>query len=328
MTRTANLRIMGAAAIALMTLARPALADNKPMKIIMVSGPLFDPFFSALKRGADDAAKAMGVEYQYSTIQDPSNAQTEITRALDQAVATTPDVLIVGDYFPQSMDPIIKRAAAAGIPVILSDGPGNFKDLGAVGFVGFNPPAIGTQAGQEASKLGVKDGICINSVAGNPSLEALCNNYVKALEATGGKGKVITLGYQDVSNPQATLQAIKGAMQVDPAMDGILTVGSAQAELAVQAVADTGKAPDSVKIMSNGISTKVLEYLRDGKVAAVFDPQPYLDGYYSIVQAVHHVRYGLSPLESVIVGPVPLTKEDAQKVIDINKQYLGIRGIN
>jgi hypothetical protein len=40
----------------------PARADDK-ISIIMGGGPLWDPFFGAMKKGADDAAKDLGVDY-------------------------------------------------------------------------------------------------------------------------------------------------------------------------------------------------------------------------------------------------------------------------
>ena len=66
------------AALAAAGLAQPAQA--KDPVIIMVSGPLIEPFFGPLKKGADDAAKALGIEYQYSTIQDFNNVQADLTR--------------------------------------------------------------------------------------------------------------------------------------------------------------------------------------------------------------------------------------------------------
>src|SRR5258708_32011525 len=96
-------------------------AEAKDPVIIMVSGPLIEPFFGPLKKGADDAAKALGIDYQYSTIQDFSNVQADLTRLVQQAAARQPDVLVVSDFFPDSMGPQIKKAADAGIPVIVMD---------------------------------------------------------------------------------------------------------------------------------------------------------------------------------------------------------------
>ncbi len=51
-----RMRSIAAAMSLAMLSVMPALAQDAPPSIIVVSGPLFDPFFSALKKGADDAA--------------------------------------------------------------------------------------------------------------------------------------------------------------------------------------------------------------------------------------------------------------------------------
>jgi len=319
------------AAALLLTLIAPAqvYAQDAQPKIIVVSGPLFDPFFSALKKGADDAAKNLGIEYQYSTVQDANNPQADLARLLDQAVAAEPDVIIVGNFFPDAMSPIIKRATAAGIPVIVQDGGySTGKELGAFSYVGYDPDQLGVQSGQIQAEAGVKDGLCINHVPGNPSLEALCTAYVKAITDAGGEGKVLTIPVADAQNPQAVLQAIKGALQADTNVDGIMTLGATQTTLAAQAATESGKADGAIKIGGSGLSTKVLEDIRDGKVMFGVDLQAYLDGYYGIVMAYQKAVYELAPVEPIFAGPRFVYKDDAQKIIDVNAKYLGIRGTN
>lgn len=322
-------KLVALVAIGLTAAAAPALAAAKAPNIIVVSGPLYDPFFSALKKGADDAAKDLGIQYQYQTIQDTNNAQADLARLLDQAVASGPDALIVGNFFPDATGPIIKRATAAGIPVIVQDGGyATWQDVGAFTYVGYDPSALGVQSGKIQVKAGVKDGLCVNHVPGNPTLEALCSEYVKAVTEAGGKAKVLTIALQDAQNPQANLQAMKGALEADRSIDGIMTLGATQTTLAAQAASETGHADGTIKIGGSGLSTKVLEDIRDGKVMFGVDLQAYLDGYYGIVLAYQKVKYDFAPVQPIFAGPRFIYKNDAQKVIDVNAAYLGIRGNN
>src|ERR1700676_2731087 len=110
-------KLIVAGALALATAGFGGAAAAKDPVIIMVSGPLIEPFFGPLKKGADDAAKALGIQYQYSTIQDFNNVQADLTRLVQQAAARQPDVLVVSNFFPDSMGPQIKKASDAGIPV-------------------------------------------------------------------------------------------------------------------------------------------------------------------------------------------------------------------
>lgn len=320
-----------AAAISLALLSvGPALAqDDAAPTIIVVSGPLFDPFFGTLKKGADDAARDLGIEYQYSTVQDLNNVQADLARLLDQAVAAEPDVLVAGNFFPDATGPIIKRATEAGLPVIVQDGGySTWQDVGAFTYVGYDPDQLGVQAGQIQAAAGVNNGLCVNHVPGNPSLEALCNAYVQAVVDAGGKGKVLTIPVQDAQNPQAVLQAIKGSLQADDTINGIMTLGATQTTLAAQAATESGFADGAIKIGGSGLSTKVLEDVRDGKVMFGVDLQAYLDGYYGILVAYQKAKYDLAPVQPLFVGPRFVYKDDAQKVIDVNAKYVGIRGTN
>jgi simple sugar transport system substrate-binding protein len=326
-----SLRTAAAAlSIGLLSSVMPGFAqDDAPPTIIMVSGPLFDPFFSALKKGADDAARDLGIEYQYSTVQDVNNIQADLARLTDQAVAAQPDVLIVGNFFPDATSPIIKRATEAGLPVIIQDGGyATWKDVGAFTYVGYDPDQLGVRSGNIQVDAGVKNGLCVNHVPGNPTLEALCNAYVKAVTDAGGTGKVLTIPLQDAQNPQAVLQAIQGSLEADPSVDGIMTLGATQTTLAAQAAGETGHADGVIKIGGMGLSTKVLEDIRDGKVMFGVDLQAYLDGYYAIILAYQKAKYDLAPVEPIFVGPRFIYQADAQKVIDVNTKYVGIRGTN
>src|ERR1700734_4016790 len=114
----------------------PASADDK-ISIIMGGGPLWDPFFGAMKKGADDAAKDLGVDYQWVTGTDPNNWMADYAKLLKQSASRHPSALVIGNYFPDSFDPIIKGITASGIPVIITfAGGASWKEDGALGFVG------------------------------------------------------------------------------------------------------------------------------------------------------------------------------------------------
>jgi ABC-type sugar transport system substrate-binding protein len=111
----------------------PASADDK-ISIIMGGGPLWDPFFGAMKKGADDAAKDLGVDYQWVTGTDPNNWMADYAKLLKQSASRHPSALVIGNYFPDSFDPIIFKAA------------GDTPKLAAVAFSdSFNPTQV-TQA--------------------------------------------------------------------------------------------------------------------------------------------------------------------------------------
>lgn len=319
--------VVAAALAAFAASGLPSSAEAKDPVIIVVSGPLIEPFFGPLKKGADDAAKALGIEYQYSTIQDFNNVQADLARLVQQAAARRPDVLVVSDFFPDSMGPQIKKAADFGIPVIIMDGGYElWREVGGLAYVGYDLRAVGSQAGEMESKAGVKHGLCVNQVPGNPALEAMCQGYVDAVKAGGGEAKTITIPLQDTQNQQVNLQAIKGALQADTAIDGIYALGPTQVQVAVRATAEAGR-EGKIKIGGLTLSRQVLEAVRDGKVLFDVDLQGYLDGYFGLTMAYQKAKFDMLPAQPIFAAPHFITQKDAQHIIDINKEYSGYRGV-
>ena len=139
----AALTLAGSAA----TIASAADADNKDISIIMLGGPLWDPFFGAMKKGGDDAARDLGVNYQWVTGTDPNNFVADYAKLVQQSASRKPSALVIGNYFPDTLDPMIKQITASGIPVIIQhDGGASWKDFGAVSYVGFSARDLGPRS--------------------------------------------------------------------------------------------------------------------------------------------------------------------------------------
>ena len=59
---------------------------------------------------------------------------------------------------------------------------------------------------------------------------------------------------------------------------------------------------------------KAYEALRDGKILFIADLQPYLDGYYAVVEAYQYAKYGMLPAGEIWTGAQILTKDNVDKV--------------
>jgi len=325
--KTLNIGYLLASALVMSPfVAGPTMASADKPVIIMVSGPLLDPFFGALKKGYDDGAAAMGVNAQYSTISAFDNVQSDFVHLVETAASRKPDALIVGDFFPDAMGPAIKAAADQGTAVIInSSGEQAWKELGALTYIGEDPRAMGATSGELAVKAGVKFGICVDHVPGNPALVEKCDGYEDALKKAGGSAEMLTISVQDTQNQQAILQAIKGALQADSKINGILTLGATQTALAIQAVDEQGL-KGRVTVGAVDLSSAELAALKSGDLAFLVDQQAYLQGFYSVVVAVQYLRFGVHPIGEIQTGPLVVTKEDIDHLIAIDQKYGGVRG--
>ncbi|MER6221472.1 sugar ABC transporter substrate-binding protein [Streptomyces sp900105755] len=299
-------------------------SSGRKLSVIVVSGPLSDPFFGAMKTGADNAGEELNVSAEYLSPTSTDASGPTLARLMQAAVAKKPDAIVVGNFFPAAQNPEIKSAVKAGIPVVVvNSGESDWKQDGALAFVGIEPAVAGTRSGEKSAKLGVKKGLCVNTVPGNPALEQLCQGYTDALKKGGGTGSELRIPYQDATNPTKVTQAIEGALKADKSIDGVMATGSIVAESALSAANDVGR---KLVIGSGDPSTKVLKDIQAGKIQYAMDQQPYLQTYYGVLIAKQYVQYKISPSGTVLTGPLVIDKDSAAAVLKINETYQGIRG--
>lgn len=320
--------ITAAAAVTATVLAvspMPAAAQDQG-PVIVVSGPLSWPFFAAVKQGFDDAAELFGVDYQYMAVTDTANMTSDYPRLLQQAISRNPSMLLVGNFFPDGMDPLIKEATAAGIPVLThNSGQNLWEGNGSLGFVGEEPYQMGYKAGEIQAEAGVTKGLCFNQVPGNPTVEARCTGYIDAMEAAGMETVYQTIGTGDATNPQAMMQAIMGTLQAQDGIDGIYTLNTEPAISALRAVENVGRAGE-VMIGTADLSNAVLEAIKAGDIAFAMDQQPYLQGFMSIQIAYQYLNYGLHPIGHVMTGPLVIDQSNVDAALAANTEHSGIRG--
>src|SRR5262249_39410566 len=123
-------------------------ATQRNLRFVVVShGQASDPFWSVVKNGVDQAAKDMGVKVEY---QAPDKFDmVAMSQLIDAAVASKPDGLVVSIPDANALGPSIKKAVAAGIPVIsMNSGSDVAKSLGLLTHVGQTEYEAGLGGGE------------------------------------------------------------------------------------------------------------------------------------------------------------------------------------
>ena len=162
----------------------PASAEEKQISIAFVSGPLNNSFFPPLYQGAQDAAKALGVKLNYIPI-DEADIEATSARTMQAAIAQNPDAIVVGDFVTSVVDPYIKQAVAAGIPVYVNQsGQDQWQADGASASWSARPRGRPRRADRLA-KAGSKNILCVINVPGNPYLQAICKGLAEKAKELG-----------------------------------------------------------------------------------------------------------------------------------------------
>lgn len=313
--------VAGLLALATLAPVAPASAQD----IIFLAGPSSDPFWSAVQSGFDTAVKELGVDAQYSAPPDFNDIVPNYTRLFEAAIGRKPGAIVVGNFFPDPTEPLIKQAVADGIAIIVyNSGRDSHRELGAITFIGEDSYLMGKRGGERAAAAGVKNAICINQIAANPVLEQRCQGYIDGVTEGGGTAKMVTLPSEDIGNDQKVTSSIAALLQADPTLDGVMTLGAAPG---VNAVAAAGQFPDrDIFIGTLDLSTPALEAIKAGDLAFTMDQQPFLQGYFGVLFAHQFLEYGLVPAEPVTTGPLVIDQSNVDKVLDVGKAHPGVRG--
>jgi simple sugar transport system substrate-binding protein len=292
-----------------------ALIKRADIKIEVVThGQAIDGFWGVVRNGFKAGAADMGITYNYNAPAAESDMPA-MSALIDAAVAKKPTGLVVSIPNPDALSPAIKKAVAAGIPVVsMNSGSDVFKSLGILAHVGQTELQAGIGAGQRFKDAGVKNAVCFNQEVGNQALTLRCNGFFQGLGLTDpSKGKVLTGKISDPAGMQATIAA---AIQTDPTIDGILTLGPSVAVPALAAVAASGK---TIHLATFDLNTDVLNAIKDGKMDFAIDQQQFLQGYLPIVILTNYAETGNLPTGDgtglIMTGPGFVTKDNAANVI-------------
>jgi simple sugar transport system substrate-binding protein len=277
---------------------------------VVTHGPASSKFWAIIRNGVDSAARRLDVLVDYRS-PDVYSLQ-RMSAMIDQAVANKPDGLVVSIPEP-GLAPAIRRAVAAGIPVVsINTGSDVFKSRGVLAHGGHIEHTAGREAGRRLAKAGVRRAICINQQVGNTGLDDRCAGLAQAMRAAGGSSRVLPI----VDDAPDTPQKIARAVAADRA-DGVLATNS----LGGLAAADS---LTGVKIGTFDLGPDVLKAVIAGRIDFAVDQQPYLQGYLPIEMLALRARYGIFPDQGKVVatGPHFVTQGDAAQALELSERSI------
>jgi simple sugar transport system substrate-binding protein len=286
--------------------APPDSASGEKFAII-THGSAGDAFWDVVKKGAEQAGEDLGVGVSYQSSGDAAQ-QADLINA---AVAGKAQGIVVSMANPDALAEPIKKAIAAGIPVItINSGAAKSAELGALAHVGQDESIAGEGAGKRLAGAGVKKLLCVLHEAGNVGLEQRCAGAKKTL------GGTVTNLQVDISNVAEAQTTISSKLQADKSIDGVLALNPAIGIAAADAVAAAGS---KAKVATFDLSGDVVDAIGAGKVLFAVDQQQYLQGYLPITMLHLFVANAntVGGGHPVLTGPGFVTQENAAKVKDL-----------
>ena len=270
--------------------------------VMVTHGEGNDPFWPVVQKGGEDAARAIGADFEY--IYNPSADMADMASSIQAAAATSPDGMVISLPDPDSLGPAIKAAVAAGVPVItMNSGLESSASLGALMHVGQPEYLAGQSAGARAKAEGATKALCMIQEAYNTALVDRCEGY----------GESVPMEFTDTTSDPATIQTrATAALQANPDVDAILSVGPHVCDAVSKALDDLGM---TVHHSCFDLSPAVMDLINAGKVAFTIDQQQRLQGYVPIIVLhLYNTGAGLLPGANIPSGPGFVDKSNASSV--------------
>jgi simple sugar transport system substrate-binding protein len=297
-----------------------AASTGSGPKIFLVGGKSDDPFWSVVKRGAEDAGlvvKASGGSVTWLSPQNYDNLGPDAAKLIQTATSENASAIIAPDWVPDAEDAALKQVVSGGTPLIIYNAGGidEATKAGALNYVGSDEEVAGKAGGAFFGQDDEKNVLCVNTLPGAANTEARCKGISEGIASSGGKSTELPLPSSNFGNPTAVAQAIKAALLKDSSIDGVVTISTGDANAAASAISQGGLS-SKVKLGTFDMDTTQLGRIQGGSQLFSIDQQPYMQGYLAVSMAFGYVQYGLNlPQKPILTGPAIISKDNVASAI-------------
>jgi ribose transport system substrate-binding protein len=233
------------------------------------------PYFLDAFLGVEYAKKRLGVDI---TVLGPNDYDmTAMVAAIEQTIPKKPDGILTMCWDSTPV-PAIKKAMAAGIPVITMFT--DVTDSGALCYIGLDNYQSGVVTGQELLKRGGnkgKLGLIMNAGASNTEAKK-----AGALDALKGSGWEVVVQAEDKANTEVAIEAAKAMFNAHPELTGILGLDSSSGTGIGRAIEELGIDAKDMTIVVHDREDVTLEYIEKGIIDATIEAKTALPPYLAV----------------------------------------------
>jgi simple sugar transport system substrate-binding protein len=283
---------------------------SKSYKFTFVNHVTTNPFFVPTKYGAADACTLLGCSYQWTGSQT-SNV-SEMVNAFNSAVTAGVDGIAISLVDLHAFNAPVEQALAKGIPVVAynADAAGNAR----LAYIGQDLFLSGQEMGKHILDL-VPSGDIALFIA-TPGALNIQPRIDGAKDSIGSKLSVDTIA-TGAAVPQE-LTTIQSYAQSHSTVKGMFAVDAGSTQSVGQTIQKQGL-KGKVKAGGYDLLGPTTELLQKGYLDFTIDQQPYLQGFYPVLQlfmyqasqtltGIADVNTGLKFLDSKTVVPYNSTK--------------------
>jgi len=297
--------VFGLVGLLVSLLGGAALAETYTFYFI-THGVLGDPWWSPVIKGAQDAAKLLGVTVHYVGLERWDLALLKAN--LEAAILAKPDGIILTITSYKVLDEPARMAIAQGIPIIAINVPDprpKGERIPYLAYVGQEEFAAGKALAERVVQEFIpKAAVVMITEPGHVGLEARTAGIKSVLEPLGTKVDVLDVTVDPAQHGPILMSYLIG----HPEVDMVFALGPTDAWAAVQVVKEMGKV-GQIRLATIDVDPKIAEAIKEGVMICAVAQQPYMQGFIPVVWLYLHLKYGFLPPD-VPTGPSVVDKHN------------------
>jgi len=251
---------------------------SKSYHFVMVNHVTTNIFFTPTQNGAADACKLLGCTYTW-TGSATSNVG-EMVNSINSAISSKADGIASSLISPTAFDKPVKNALAAGIPVVAynADEP----STGRLAYIGQDLFLSGQQMGQHIASLVPSGEIALFiATPGAANIQPRINGALDTLKSHPSiKPKVVATG----AAVPAELTVINSWATGHSSAKGMFAVDAGSTQGVAQTIEKQGLRAKGWKGGGYDLTPITEQLLAKGVIDFTIDQQPYLQGFYTVMQ--------------------------------------------
>ncbi|MEK4023724.1 substrate-binding domain-containing protein [Sporosarcina sp. FSL W7-1283] len=253
---------------------------NDKLKVGLSMNTLNNPFFVAVKEGAEAQAKEQDIDIVVTDAQnDPGKQLADVENLLQQNI----DILIIDPADSDAIAQAVKKANDSDIPVFTVDRQSNGGDVAT--HIGFDAIKSGNIAGNYMSEtLGGKGNIVeIQGILGTNVGQLRSEGFNQIVEENPDF-KVIARQSANFDRGEA-MKVMEDILQANKEIDGVYAANDEMALGALAAIEAAGRVDEIVLIGCDAIDPS-MDAIRAGKMNATIAEPPFFLGKEAIDTAI------------------------------------------
>ncbi|MEM9659434.1 MAG: substrate-binding domain-containing protein [Planctomycetota bacterium] len=286
---------------------------ERPLRFVFITCSVEGAFFKPIIKGMQDAAELMNVECKFTGTEGVDLAkQAAMVRA---AVADGVDGIALNLIDPEAFDEVVQEALDQGVPVVAFNVDDQDTPNARLSAVNQRLYDAGRRLAEETAPH-IEAGSHVLLTMHDRGISSLDDRLRGLQDVLRANDVQMTVGVTG-NNARKGVEVVAKLLRENPEIRVVLGTGQADTEAAGRAI-ERDFADGDYWSAGFDLSPETLRLIDAGHIRCTVDQQPYIQGFYPVVQLAHYVRYGIAPSD-IDAGATIIDRRNVKQVTELTK---------